>query len=812
MGRKRIRQRDVNLIVALIVLILGVITAIVLAIVKIFRSTASKQKDTATIQCRAPQKGELSVTNDIGLINSGASRYQINAGVQDSEATDQSPSDYRSINVHGYSVYNPPAPWSSEKGSKMKWAGNGEIINIRGFSIHKPLTYWSENDSSDASCINKSLKIEDPKGKTLPSLPYWPQYSLLTPGQRGKYLEWLSLGRDNDLDEIGYAFIFFYGLERRVILDKKDHEAIIDEVRHLLSRYPISGSFNSYLNQFTSYVVGARLGDIKNTDIRKIFPEFDSLDECPAKVALSWHWSNNLPVPWDLCYSLSKSSAGFQRTNIARKAPVLLKQLFRKKFSDQFPEGIPFSSEYDQFQLNYRPASPSLLRYVGYSGKAGLIEPLVLPIPSLSSPPYETLMKIWTDCIEELKPAMNRLNRSEGTITKEVYGVLPDSLKSEIPHPELELWRNFISTKPQSDGSIVLPISDIAHQIGIDKRDVLTTSQSKTITSTARDFGWFLVPDQTISGTSYKWNDIVTIIPISDKEKPVSENFQSTALIFEIAYGIAASDENLSDTEKNYLHKFVSEKFSLNTFEIECLKGLQKVLEAQPPALSKIGKRLSKHLNPEQKLALANFLGEIVLLDDKFVKEEQKSLKTVFKALEIDPIVSDELIKKFMVGHVPEEPITVLKAGKSRKGEAIPPQAITPEFSINKEKLKQTLEDTQAVQNILASVFEQEKNVINLKTEVKIPESPVNAETRSKEFDLPFPPEIIPLLDSKYLSMLHDIMKSNEVSQDDFTILAKKYNLMPRAAFDDINTWADEELGDFLLEESENRIVINYKR
>ena len=60
--------------------------------------------------------------------------------------------------------------------------------------------------------------------------------------------------------------------------------------------------------------------------------------------------------------------------------------------------------------------------------------------------------------------------------------------------------------------------------------------------------------------------------------------------------------------------------------------------------------------------------------------------------------------------------------------------------------------------------------------------------------------------------MLYDIMKSNEMSQDDFTNLARKHNLMPRAAFDDINSWADEELGDFLLEESESRILINYKK
>jgi len=758
------------------------------------------------------------VNSDLTSIDNNSSRYQINIQVSNSDRslnTDSLSDNYQSINVHGHSLYDPLVTPSWNTSSEMNWSGKGRSITVQGFFIKNPMTYWSKSKILDASCIVKSLNAEIPGEEKLPSLPYWPEYSRLTPAQRGRYLLWMSNGRNSDLDEIGYVFIFFYGLERRAIIEKMDHEEILNEVRRLLVRYPLSGSFNSYLNQLIAYILGSRIAYLKDADIRKFFPEFANLDNyATTNIVLSWYQSQNLPVPWDLCYSLSKTSVEFQKTNIPRKAPELLKQLFKKKFLDQFPQGIPVSTKYDQFQLDYHPASPSLLQYVGYSGRKGLIEPLTVSIPSHSSSQYITLKKIWDDCIEELKPAINKLNKSEGKITRDVYSVLPETLKKEIPHPELESWGNFLSAKSLSDGSIVLPISDIAHQIGIDKRDVLTTSQCKTVTSTVWDFGWLLVPYQTISGTSYKWNDTVAIIPTGNKEKHVSENFPSAALIFELAYGTAASDEKVSDAEMGYLHKFISDRFSLNAFEIECLKGLQRVLENQPPTLSRIGKRLSKYLNPEQKITLANFLGEIVLLDNKFVKEEQKALKTVFKALEMEPAVSDELIKKLLVGHIPEEPITVLKAGKSRKGEVIPPQTITPEFSIDKEKLKQTLDDTRAVQNILASVFKQEEDeiVLDLEPEVKIPKSLVNAETRPNEFDLPFPPETIPSLDSKYLLMLHDIMKSNEVSQDDFTILAKKYNLMPRAAFDDINTWADEELGDFLLEESENRIVINYQK
>jgi len=778
-------------------------------VLSFFRKKENFPQDPKELTNTEKKSIEIPPDNDFYIPPVGATSYS-----GKNPESDQLDDDYRSITVHGHSIYDPPMKYPSSTTSGMTWIGNGQSISVQGFTIQSPLTYLSNYNYPEASCLSPSLKAEKPNNKNLQPLPYGPQYSSLTPVQRGKYLSWLSRGRNDDLDEIGYAFIFFYGLERRAILEKQDYDIILLEVQRLLSRYPFSGSFNRYLNHFTAYVFGSCLDGMTDSSIKKYFSAFDDLDDSSTKIVLSWLWSNNQPVPWEVCYSLSKNSAGFPRTNITRKAPGLLKQIFRKKFSQQFPEGIPFTSKYDQAQITYRPASPSLLQFGGYPGRPRLIEPITLSIPHLEAPPYKTLMKIWIACIDEIKPACNKLMKAEGKITRDVYNALPDILKDEIPHPDLETWRDFITSRQPAEGSIIVQISDLASMAGIEKRETLTSTQSKTVTSMVNDFGWVIVPDQTISGASYKWNDVVGIIPYRDKGQNISENFQSAALIFEMAYWVAASDKNVSESEENYLHNSISEQFSLNPLENECLKGLLKVLENQPPTLSKIGKRLSKHLKPEQKIALADFLGEIILLDNKFVKSEQKSLKTVFKALEVDAVVSDELIRKLLVGHIPDEPVTVQKSGKTRKGEAIPSPVIKPEFTIDREKLKRTMEDTQAVQKILASVFQQEQEeiIIEIEPEVKIPATPVETISSHAEIDLPFPPETIPLLDVKYLSMLHDIMKSDGLSQDDFTGLARKHDLMPRAAFDDINSWADEELGDFLLEEIESRIVINYKK
>ena len=43
----------------------------------------------------------------------------------------------------------------------------------------------------------------------------------MTPGQRGNYLSWLASGKQGQLDDIGYAFVYFYGLERRFLSTAK---------------------------------------------------------------------------------------------------------------------------------------------------------------------------------------------------------------------------------------------------------------------------------------------------------------------------------------------------------------------------------------------------------------------------------------------------------------------------------------------------------------------------------------------------------------------------------------------------------------
>src|SRR3546814_12035174 len=91
---------------------------------------------------------------------------------------------------------------------------------------------------------------------------YWPSYAEASPEERRAYLNWLSEGRSHPDCDIGYVFLFFYGLERRVIADspndpsaRNDWPAIVVELRRLLAIYgEKSGSFNRYAGELLSWI------------------------------------------------------------------------------------------------------------------------------------------------------------------------------------------------------------------------------------------------------------------------------------------------------------------------------------------------------------------------------------------------------------------------------------------------------------------------------------------------------------------------------------------------------------------------------
>jgi len=158
----------------------------------------------------------------------------------------------------GYEGYNQPS------GKTAKWIESGKSVSIRGYNIPGGLIYvgeklWDYYRYGNAAClINTKLKTSPAEPwEAVNEMGYWPQYGYIPAKCRGAYLKWLAGGRTEPKAYIGYVFLFFYGLERRLLIDgqkgdvsAKERLDIVNEVRRLLKIYGGNRSLRGYASNF----------------------------------------------------------------------------------------------------------------------------------------------------------------------------------------------------------------------------------------------------------------------------------------------------------------------------------------------------------------------------------------------------------------------------------------------------------------------------------------------------------------------------------------------------------------------------------
>lgn len=171
----------------------------------------------------------------------------------------------------------------------------------------------TQSGATEPALIDPSLPVDrrnpDWAGD---DLFYWPTYDGLTPRSRTAYLTWLADGRRHPGVPLGYVFLFFYGLERRVLLDALGGDpvalaelpAIEHEVRRLLTLYGGSNSLDRYAGDFLDVLRLAQNGPTSSPPSYGIEDRWDTPLELrlglarfamdrrpvPAEWALSWSW------------------------------------------------------------------------------------------------------------------------------------------------------------------------------------------------------------------------------------------------------------------------------------------------------------------------------------------------------------------------------------------------------------------------------------------------------------------------------------------------------------------------------------------
>ena len=119
-----------------------------------------------------------------------------------------------------------PAERRASRGdTKLTWYPAGQPVSYSGLRIGTGMIYSAEKTlgwPGEPSAIITSVSVARMAAHPLQDFGYYPSYENLSAEQRRCYLEWLAAGRE-DVDpsqrSLGYVFMFFYGLERRILVE-----------------------------------------------------------------------------------------------------------------------------------------------------------------------------------------------------------------------------------------------------------------------------------------------------------------------------------------------------------------------------------------------------------------------------------------------------------------------------------------------------------------------------------------------------------------------------------------------------------------
>jgi uncharacterized tellurite resistance protein B-like protein len=692
-----------------------------------------------------------------------------------------------------------------------RFYGPQESLCVAGVTIDSPLVYFVEDALQipfDASLIEASLAVARTATGSIEDLPYWPNYRGCSPKQRRVYLDWLISGRRRDGISIGYVFIYFYGLERRALLDKSDTIPILRETLRLLDLYaPSSRSFAGYASSFLWAATTAASNPLEIDD-----GFVDDLNRSTRRwtdeglaASLAWHYERDKPLAPGLALVIAKQDPRAPRGVVMRRHQKEFEELFVRRYVDRFGQGMKLRAATKEHVFQYRPASatlPSLFE------RGSCFTKRIANVRGISSQ-FKPLLELWTDSMEDLK-AFDRAERKSGgrTMTAAMYEALPPELR-EDDHPDYQAWCQVIDRCASKDGWTVVPVSELASIRGISGRNRLTKAQSEQLVRSAEAMELSIEPDPRISGQSYRWDELVSVFP---KESESDENlrfYHAASIFLRLGMTIAAADGEISAIEVRRITSHLREQFNLSGQDSTRLDHLAHLLQQRPPDDMRLATKLA-HLPPQERGLVGEFLIGVAAADEIVTKDEVRALKKVYRLLGLDP----DAVERLAAG-------SVRVLGQ--------PSDVADHLVLDPARIRQVMTETARVADLLSRVMldEDSEGEPAFPASEKDPHLPAarlqppmishrnGGETFGENGHRATSDAIggscdLPGLPARFLGFAKIALSKSAWEQSELEEIARQSDLMLSGALEAINEWSLQHCGDWLFQENGDSVTVNH--
>lgn len=724
----------------------------------------------------------------------------------------QADSDFFTVQLGGGPSPSFQIPAPDSKLVEARWVPSGESVRVADFSIPNGMVYVG---GSLGEYGRPEPSLIDPKLWVLKSyvniqdrlMPYWPSYDSISPEARRGYLQWLAGGRTDPLADTGYVFLFFYGLERRALIDAvEDPEAngdlpvIIEEVKRLLDVYGENRSFRSYASGFLSHIGGTATDP--NIYLGRP-PEVVSGSyemPLPLRIGLGQHAANKHPVDadWALAWALADPNIG-KRTPVTRCGDVF-ETLFKLRYTSFHPKGLVLPQNKTKLKASYRPAS-AVLRIPATS-----IDDL--PDVMATSGTRKIIQRLVEVCTAELEPYSRYLGRNpdsaetlEGLLQLPVM-LWPPSARAELDDLEARI----------SDDLIIMSFGELAGRF----KSAGTLSRDKVLALAraleSRHIGF--EPDVLAGSRTPKAEDKIALFVTQPEDGALraSDAYNAASVTLDLASAVAAADGDTSFEEVSLLSQHIDSWSHLSVAHQKRLKAHLQIQLQQPPTLASLKKRLDPLPNDARR-TIASFLAHLAQADGVVNPSEVKLLERVYKALQLDSQLLYSDLHGTAAGvasssiRIPIE--STPGATQSAKSTSAPHG-----FTLDHNRIAQLQQETAAVSALLAQVFTDEELGDSTSTQTgpfdhsqakkaggQLPED-IQSETANESST-----DILGL-DAEHSAFLRLLVSRSEWSRSDLEAVASDMELMLDGALEQINDMAFDQFN-MPVTEGDDPVEIN---
>lgn len=690
-----------------------------------------------------------------------------------------------------------------------RWVTPGERVVLGGTAIDGGLFYLGSalrtqsGYAVDNALINPSLPIGPAPGNTLgEGVPYYPSYSALAPESRRAFIEWLAGPRKNPSTYIGYVFIYFYGLERRLFFDKPLNQTsiIVDEVERLLTIYGDNNSFRFYASNLLE--AAAALAN----DFGKV-PVIDpghKPQEMPLRLrgALGRLVEEGKPITatWALAWYLTAPAYSL-RTSAKRCFPEFL-TLFKERFTAVYPNGLLVPPPRRRLSARYRAASGAFT-----TDLKGEFEQL--PDVVALTAPLAKIDQIVTECTAALDHYSRMIGRNPAA---------DETVAAQLTLPE-ELLRNpkagsvIATLKARLETlvprtSAMIRYDDLRQllEIGSGSSDKATKSEAIAVATGLERLGFAMEPDPRYGGPTPPVNAEVMLFRPRGRSNTdaASPQFIAARSNIEIAVLVATADGKIGDVEAKTIIAKIKSLLGLSDFERARLIAYLGFLVSNPPNQRIISKFKDRSLEERKVVAEAAVLAAAP--DGHLHSEEIKLLEKTYKTLglpnkELYRSLHELAVRKDQTRD--EQELTTVVPAKPGRGVPIPPPKSVPVIEargpkLDKKKIASIQADTVALQAILGAVFDETGSNKEPAVEPERTSSDVRVETNGAAAEVLFPG-----LEQRHALLLREVCNRDIIDQATFAALAQKHGLFPAGAMETINEWAFARFDEPVLDEGE---------